>query len=179
MHSIGSPTQSMSRRQAEIPRQERIRSRWLEPGVTRSNGVEFSIKIDDATDIPFFSGSDLGPTNTISFEEGYYSFRIIDRFNQVGAEMKVAVMKTSAPPVSVSRIGQTPASRRRTIQSSSVSRRVKPKSAEERIYLRWSTDLFITSHLIEAEGSGMTYSATIPPQPAGTWGAVHDHHLDC
>jgi hypothetical protein len=39
---------------------------------------------------------------------------------------------------------------------------------EERIYLRWSTDLFITSHLVEAEGSGVSYSATIPPQPAGT-----------
>lgn len=34
---------------------------------------------------------------------------------------------------------------------------------EERIYLRWSTDLFITSQLIEAQGSGVSYSATIPP----------------
>ena len=44
----------------------------------------------------------------------------------------------------------------------------QPKSVEERIYLRWSTDFFITSHMVEAAGSGLNYSATIPAQPAGT-----------
>ena len=128
------------------------------------------INIDDATTIPFFSGSALGPTNTISFQEGYYSFRIIDRLNQVGVEMKLAVMKTSAPPVSVSRIGQTPAHPTPDDPITVSIATSQAKSVEERIYLRWSTDLFITSHLIEAEGSGVSYSATIPPQPAGTVG---------
>jgi arylsulfatase A-like enzyme len=126
------------------------------------------IKVDDETDIPFFKGSNLGPTNTISLQEGYYSFRIIDQFNQVGAGMKVAVMKTSAPPVTVSRSGQTPVNpnpRDPIIVSISTS---QPKSAEERIYLRWSSDLFITSHLVAAEGAGVSYSATIPPQPPET-----------
>ena len=36
------------------------------------------INIDGATTIPFFSGSGLGPSNTITFDEGYYSFRILD-----------------------------------------------------------------------------------------------------
>src|SRR4030095_17267982 len=44
----------------------------------------------------------------------------------------------------------------------------QPKSPEERIYLRWSTDFFITSHLILADGAGTSYSATITPQPSGT-----------
>jgi hypothetical protein len=35
--------------------------------------------------------------------------RIVDCKDQPGATLKLAVMKTSAPPVSVSRIGQTPA----------------------------------------------------------------------
>jgi arylsulfatase A-like enzyme len=123
-----------------------------------------SIKVDDETDIPFFEGSNLGPTNTISLQEGYYSFRIVDQFNQVGAGMKVAVMKTSAAPVIVNRNSQTPANpkpRDPIVVSISTN---QPKSAEERIYLRWSSDLFITSHLVQAEGSGTTYSATIPPQ---------------
>ena len=37
-----------------------------------------TINIDDFTVLPFFSGSLLGPTNTISLEDGfYYSFRIL------------------------------------------------------------------------------------------------------
>ena len=44
----------------------------------------------------------------------------------------------------------------------------QPKSAEERIYLRWSTDFFVTSQLVLADGAGTSYSATIAPQPSGT-----------
>jgi hypothetical protein len=37
---------------------------------------------------------------------------------------------------------------------------------------------FITSHIIEAVGSGVKYSATIPPQPKDTLVLYTDHHLD-
>ncbi|MGI8957479.1 MAG: immunoglobulin domain-containing protein [Chthoniobacterales bacterium] len=77
-------------------------------------------------------------------------------------------MKTSAPPVSVSRTGQTPVvptPADPVIVSIGLS---QPKSVQERVYLRWSTDSFITSHLISAQGSGTSYAATIPAQPAGT-----------
>ena len=127
-----------------------------------------TINIDNATVIPFFSGSTLGPPNTISLQEGYYSFRIIDRLNQFRVEMKVAVLKTSAPPISVSRSGQTPPMPTPHDPITVSIATSQAKSVEERIYLRWSTDLFITSHLIEAEGSGVSYLATIPPQPTGT-----------
>ena len=124
-----------------------------------------TINIDGATDIPFFSGAVLGPANTVVFEDNfYYSMRIIDCADQPGVNLKLAVMKTTAPPVSVSRSGQTPAQptpRDPIIVSITTS---QSKSVEERIYLRWSTDSFITSHLIEAAGSGVSYSATIPPQ---------------
>ena len=95
-------------------------------------------------------------------------FRILDWINQIGASMKLAVMKTSAPPISVRLNGQTP-----TTPTSDDSVNIgiltnQPKSVEERIYLRWSTDFFITSHMVEAAGSGLNYSATIPAQPAGT-----------
>ena len=61
-----------------------------------------TINVDGTTSVPFFSGSVLGPTNSISLQDGYYySFRILDWMRQIGASMKLAVMKTSAPPVTV------------------------------------------------------------------------------
>jgi arylsulfatase A-like enzyme len=128
-----------------------------------------TINIDGTTSVPFFSGTALGPTNSISLEDGfYYSFRILEWGQQIGASMNVAVMKTSAPPISVSvsgQIPQTPTADDEVVVSITTS---QAKSAEERIYLRWSTDFFITSHLVLAYGSGTNYSATISAQPAGT-----------
>jgi arylsulfatase A-like enzyme len=136
------------------------------------------INIDDTTSVPFFSGSALGPTSSISLKDGfYYSFRIIDPVvnnwngQNVRVNLKLAVMKTSAPPVSVSRSGQTPTaptSDEPVVVSITIS---EPKSPEERIYVRWSTDFFITSNLVPAIGAGVNYAATIPGQPDGT--AVH------
>ncbi len=126
-----------------------------------------TINIDGTTSVPFFSGNTLGPTNSISFDDGfYYSFRILDW--RLSANLTLAVMKTSAPPVSVSVSGQTPiapTSDDSVIVSVTTS---QPKSVEERIYLRWSTDTYITSHMVEAVGSGVNYSAVIPAQAAGT-----------
>jgi len=128
-----------------------------------------TINIDGTTSIPSFSGTSLGPPNNISFDDGYYySFRVIDHMAHLIDPLTIAVMKTSAPPVSVGQIGQTPETPApdEPVVVSILTNQVK--SAEERIYLRWSTDFFITSHIVEATGSGMNYSATIPPQPAGT-----------
>src|SRR5262249_42767402 len=121
-----------------------------------------TINIDGTTALPFTPGSGLGPTNTITLEDGfYYSFRFLD-------PSQLTVMKTSAPPVSVSRSAQTPetpTSNDPIVVSIATS---QVKSVQERIYLRWSTDFFITSHIIEATGSGLNYSATIPAQASGT-----------
>jgi arylsulfatase A-like enzyme len=129
------------------------------------------INIDGTTDLPFFSGRDLGPTNTVAFEDGfYYSLRILDAdvYPVAPSKMTLAAMKTSAPPVSVSRTGQTPSvptPRDPVTVNIGLS---QAKSVEERVYVRWTTDNFVTSHLIAAQGSGTNYSATIPAQPAGT-----------
>jgi len=128
-----------------------------------------TINLDGTTSVPFFSGSVLAPTNTITFQNGYYySFRILDWINQIGASMKLAVMKTSAPPVTVRLNGRTPGA---PTSGDPVTIGIllnRSKSAEERVYLRWSTDHFISSHMVAAAGSGLNYSATIPAQPAGT-----------
>jgi arylsulfatase A-like enzyme len=127
------------------------------------------ITVDGTTSVPFFAGNAFGPPNSISLQDGYYySFRILDWQSQVGSSMKVAVMKTSAPPVAVRLSGQTPTaptSNDSVVVSISTS---QPKSVEERVYLRWSTDMFVSSHMIQATGSGQNYAATIPAQQAGT-----------
>jgi arylsulfatase A-like enzyme len=128
-----------------------------------------TINVDGTTSVPFFSGKAFGSPNSISLEDGYYySFRILDWASQVGSSMKVAVMKTSAPPVAVRLSGQTPTaptSNNSVVVSITTS---KAKSIEERVYLRWSTDMFVSSHIIAASGSGQNYAATIPAQQAGT-----------
>jgi arylsulfatase A-like enzyme len=127
-----------------------------------------TINVNANNSIPSFSGTGLGPTNDISLEDGfYYSFRVIDQSPQPGDSLPLAVLKTSAPPVSLSQNGQTPPNP--TFDDPVVVSILtnQAKSAEERIYLRWSTDFFITSQLVEAEGSETNYSATIPAQPGG------------
>jgi hypothetical protein len=131
-----------------------------------------TIGIDEVTQIPSFSGTQLGPTNTITFENGfYYSMRVIDTDDQPnpGVGMSLAVMKTSAPPVTISRTGQAPEYPTSSDPITVTMTTNQPKSVEERVYLRWSNDWFITSHIIEASpgGDGLTYTATIPPQPDG------------
>ena len=131
--------------------------------------VGATINVDATTTVPYFSGTALGAPNTISLEEGYhYSFRILDWANQIRAKMKVAVMKTSAPPVTVRLSGQTPTA---PTSDDSVTVNIfttQPKSAEERVYLRWSTDMFVNSHVVTATGLEQNYVATIPVQTAGT-----------
>jgi len=74
---------------------------------TQWGGV--TINMDDITSLPFFSGNVLGPSNTITFQDGfYYSFRVLDQADGASTRRLLAVMKTSAPPVSVSLGGQTP-----------------------------------------------------------------------
>ena len=131
-----------------------------------------TIGIDGVTQIPSFSGTQLGPTNTITLENGfYYSMRVVDTKGQPnpGIGMSLAVMKTSAPPVTISRTGQAPEYPTSSDPITVTMTTNQPRSVEERVYLRWSNDWFITSHIIEASpgGDGVTYTATIPPQPYG------------
>jgi Arylsulfatase A and related enzymes len=131
--------------------------------------VGTTINIDAVTTLPFFSGTSLGPSNSITFQDGfYYSFRVLDYFGKSLGPMTLAVLKTSAPPIKAKPSGRTPAqpsSSDDVVVSITTS---QAKSPEEQIYLRWSTDFFITSHMVRATGSGVNYSATIPAQPAGT-----------
>ena len=125
------------------------------------------ININATTSVPPFSGRNLAPLNTITFDEGYYSFRILDIPHPVGLPLNITVMKTSGAPINPSRIGQTPVNPKPTNPIKVKISTSQTKSVEERIFVRWSNDFFVTSHIVEAVATGNTYSATIPAQPAG------------
>ncbi len=130
-----------------------------------------TVNINAVTNIPAYSGDELGPPNTISFDDGfYYSMRIIDSrlLPEPGQTLPLAVMKTSAPPVTVARASQVPRNPGPTDPITVNISTSQSKSPEENIYVRWSTDSFISSHIVSATGSGTSYVATIPSQAAGT-----------
>src|SRR5207237_9874279 len=96
--------------------------------------------------IPLFSVNTLGPVNTITFNNGSYSFRLLDYTRQPHSNMELAVLKTAAPPVSISRSGQTPAvpsASQPVVVNIALSH---SKSSQEHLYVRWSQASFSPSH---------------------------------
>jgi hypothetical protein len=130
--------------------------------------VGTTINIDGRTTLPYFHGNALGPVNNITMSAGYYSFRVVDGNIAGTSSTTISVMKTTNPPVTTSLSGrspQDPTSLDLVTVNISLG---APKSPEERVYLRWSTNNFLTSTMTSASGSGTAYSATIPAQPDGT-----------
>jgi len=107
-----------------------------------------------------------GANANITLTNGlYYSFRTLNPPTNAAATL--AVMKTSARPVAVSRTAQSPAVPR-TNDTVTVSVGLSAaKSPEEHIFVRWTTNSFANSTFVEAAGSGTSYSATIPAMPTG------------
>ena len=111
------------------------------------------------------------PNNENKFNGMYYSMRVVDTWGHPypGIGMFPPVMKMSTPPVTISRTGQAPEHPTSSDPITVTMRTNQVRSVEERVYLRWSNDWFITSHIIEASpgSDGVTYTAIIPPQPDG------------
>ena len=121
-----------------------------------------SVAIDNTTSL-----SPVGADASITLVNGsYYSFRTINP--PVASAATLAVMKTSARPVMVTRSGQSPVA---PSSSQSVTVNITlsaAKSTEEHIYVRWTTNSFATSVITEATGSGTSYSGTIPALPTAS-----------
>lgn len=120
-----------------------------------------TVNIDATTALTYLSAANA----TITVANGnYYSFRVID---PPTATATIGVLKTSARPVTVTRASQIPVAPR-TNDTVTVNITLgAAKSPEERIFVRWTTNNFATSHYVEASGSGTSYSAVIPALPAG------------
>jgi len=91
----------------------------------------------------------------------YYTYNIIKGSSY--ASQLMGVLETSFNPVTLSSVTQaagTYASRTVTITTSGTP------AAGENIYVRYSKDGYVTSTIVQATGSGTTWSATIPWQTA-------------
>jgi GH15 family glucan-1,4-alpha-glucosidase len=116
-----------------------------------------AVNIDNTTALAPDSASNATITVTNGY---YYSFRTLNP--PTNATATLAVMKTSARPVSVAFAGLSPAAPR-TNDTVTVNITLgAAKSPEENIYVRWTTNGFATSSFSQASGSGTSYSATIP-----------------
>jgi hypothetical protein len=109
-----------------------------------------------------------GPNNNITVSNGkWYTMNYIDN----GYSSTQAIfMETSAQPVTFSSAVQSPTNG--NVESSStvtvtVTASAQP-SAEELVYLRYSTDAFVTSTLVPVTFTGTSGTATIPAQSAAT-----------
>jgi hypothetical protein len=111
-----------------------------------------------------------GQNNEKKLNGMYYSMRVVETWGQPysGIGNSLAV-KMSTPPVTISRTRQTPKYPTPSDPITVTMTTNQVRSVEERVYLRWSNDWFITSHIIEASPSSddVTYTAIIPPQPDG------------
>lgn len=109
-----------------------------------------------------------GPNNNITCNPAkYYTMQWKDNGY---SNTQAIFMETSAAPITISSTSQSP-----TIGNVTPSDPVvvtinlsASKSAEEIVYVRYTTDSYVTSTMLTATGSGTSYSATIPAQPDGT-----------
>jgi len=135
--------------------------------------------------------SSEGSDNNVTVENGfYYSFVFDDKgYN----DSRVSMMRTSGIPVLIDSVLGLPT--KSVTSGEAVSLTIKlnaPKSVEEKIYIRYSTDTFKTSSVVEVTGFAGTNSAigTIPGQANGqtvefyvlsttvsseNWGNLADH----
>lgn len=111
---------------------------------------------------PNGGNSNFNETNTY-----YYTFTIKDVSS---GNSEGFVMKTSALPVTIDAVTQLPLTANVSDNDDvaiSVTTSAAP-CAEEHIYIRYSTDNWISSAIVEASFSGTSGSATIPAQSAET-----------
>ncbi len=99
----------------------------------------------------------------------YYTFTIKD---VASGNTNGLVMETSGNPISISNVSQVGIANDVSFYASTATQTVNitlsgPKSSEEKVYVRYSTDGFTNDGWVEASGSGTSYSANIPTQSIG------------
>tara|TARA_R110000868_G_scaffold306734_4_gene568152 strand:- start:15322 stop:19356 length:4035 start_codon:yes stop_codon:yes gene_type:complete len=133
------------------------------------DGTPFQNKWTDATiSIDGFSALNFNGINdnSISVENGfYYTFIFADNGY---ANSSLSVLKTSAVPVTINSITNLPTESVPANEPVIITVNLDtPKSPEEKIYLRYSTNEFLTSDAVEVTdfSGGTSGTATIPGQP--------------
>jgi Secretion system C-terminal sorting domain len=141
------------------PAANRFQNKWVFSGIGQGT-------INGINNISAFnSGNDMGLNMSA---QGYYSF-IFNDCGYTATNGRYYVGFTSAPPVNVFRTAEIINPDASVGISISTSLATSP---EENIFLRYTTGSDFSgtgaSTVIQATGSGTTWSATIPSQPNGT-----------
>lgn len=120
-----------------------------------------TVSMNTLQDYTFNSGAD----NSITVVNGkWYTMNWQD---QGYAASKAIFMETSAAPVSIATVSTPVAPTENTAVTINITTSASP-CAEEKIYLRYTTDAWVTSTAVLATMTGTTGTASIPGQPAGT-----------
>lgn len=126
------------------------------------------VSMNSFTNFPYTTDGGVG-NNTISVENNkWYTVNFAD-YGYTNSE--AIFMETSASPVSITSVTNVPATEVAENQAATINVELdKPKSPEEKIYIRYSTDNFATSAAVEVAnfGGGISGSAEIPGQLKNT-----------
>lgn len=108
-----------------------------------------------------------GADNSITVSNGKY-YTVVWKDNGY-ANTHAIFMETSAQPVTIDNVAQSPngSSIGSGVDATITITTSATPSAEEKIYVRYSTDSWTTSSVVEANFTGTTGTATIPAQIAG------------
>jgi len=114
---------------------------------------------------PITSNSNFNETNT-----KYYTFTIED---VASGNSNGFIMETSASPVTIPTVSQVGGLYNGIYYASSPGQTVNitlsaAKSSEEKIYVVFTNDTWVSHHFVNASGTGTSYTATIPYQTPGT-----------
>ncbi|XWN36898.1 MAG: T9SS type A sorting domain-containing protein [Balneola sp.] len=126
--------------------------------------ADANLTIDGFADLTYNSGAD----NTITVENDFFYTLIFD--DNGYANSSAAVLKTSAAPVNIVSVTGTPTDNVAANDPVTIAVELdKAKSAEEKVYIRYSTDNFATSSAVEITNfTGAIGSVDIPGQPLNT-----------
>lgn len=109
------------------------------------------ITVNGFTDLPKTSS----PATMSALTAGYYSFRALNFLGSTAPTMRLSVFRTDNPPVTPTIAGRSGYNVRVSTSA--------PLSSNERVFVRYSSDTFVTSHMVEVVHG----IATIPVQPSG------------
>jgi hypothetical protein len=121
---------------------------------------------------------DIGPNggNAIwkGSPSGYIQVNTLNPANYIGSNIETGIMTLSSAPVSISSVSQVGTLNAGVFQTNSTANQTvnitlsAPKSPQENIYLRYTTNAWVFTNWVLATGSGTNYSAVIPGQANGT-----------
>ena len=99
----------------------------------------------------------------------YIHMCIEDPAKNHGTNLPVGIMRLSEPPATILKVDPVIAHSAPEGSSASVGITLSDDAApEEKVFIRYTDDFWVTDYLVQANGSGTEFTALLPSAPAGT-----------